>query len=98
MDDGFPGVQLMIFSMVLDFGLLGLGTLAITFVPVVKILRKAGYSGWWGLLWVIPAICIGTIWVFMPADLLLWIVPPINAVMVWVFAFANWPSLAKQPT
>jgi hypothetical protein len=92
------GCGITIASMELDLMLLGLGILAITFIPVVKILRKAGYSGWWGLLWAVPAICLVTIWVYTLADLLLLVIAPIDAVLVWVFAFADWPNLAKQST
>jgi hypothetical protein len=32
--------------------------------PVVKILQKAGYSGWWCALLVIPLVNIVMLWVF----------------------------------
>ena len=41
--------------------------LGLTFVflfPVTKILRKAGYSGWWCLLGLVPLLNIIMIWVF----------------------------------
>jgi|HubBroStandDraft_1064217.scaffolds.fasta_scaffold126335_4 uncharacterized membrane protein YhaH (DUF805 family) len=33
-------------------------------VPVVMILRKAGYSGWWCLLGFVPIVNIVMLWVF----------------------------------
>ena len=38
------------------------------FVPLVKILNKAGYSGWWSLLVVVPLVNIVMFWVFAFAD------------------------------
>jgi uncharacterized membrane protein YhaH (DUF805 family) len=32
--------------------------------PVVKILQKAGYSGWWCALLVIPLVNVVMLWVF----------------------------------
>ena len=43
--------------------------LAIFIVPVVKITQKAGYSGWWILLWFVPFANIVMLWVFAFADL-----------------------------
>ena len=37
-------------------------------VPVVAILRKAGYSGWWVLLWFVPIGNIVALWIFAFAD------------------------------
>jgi uncharacterized membrane protein YhaH (DUF805 family) len=34
----------------------------------VRILRKAGYSGWWSLLTLIPIVNIVMIWVFAFSD------------------------------
>lgn len=91
------GCGIIIASMEIDLGLLWLGALAITVIPVVKILRKAGYSGWWGLLWVGPAVSIVAIGVYALYDPLLWVIPPIYAVMIWVFAFASWPNWHGHP-
>lgn len=38
------------------------------FWMMVRILNKAGYSGWWSLLMVIPLVNIVMIWVFAFAD------------------------------
>jgi len=38
------------------------------FVPTVKILNKAGYSGWWSVLALIPLVNIIMLWVFAFAD------------------------------
>ncbi len=33
-----------------------------TAVPIWKILRRAGYSGWWTLVWFIPVVnCVGVV-------------------------------------
>ncbi len=37
---------------------------AIYFVPVVKILNRAGYSGWWSLLGLLPIVNVIALWVF----------------------------------
>ena len=37
---------------------------AIWVIPVVMILRKAGYSGWWCLLGFVPLVNIVMLWVF----------------------------------
>jgi hypothetical protein len=42
--------------------------LATFIVPVVKIIKKAGYSGWWTLLWFVPLANIIMLWVFAFAD------------------------------
>jgi len=42
--------------------------LATLVVPVVKIIQKAGYSGWWTLLWFVPFANIIMLWVFALAD------------------------------
>ena len=39
-------------------------TVALTVWMSVRILRKAGYSGWWSLLAVVPLLNIAMIWVF----------------------------------
>jgi len=40
----------------------------IYFVPLVKILHKAGYSGWWSLLMLVPILNIIMLYVFAFAD------------------------------
>jgi uncharacterized membrane protein YhaH (DUF805 family) len=42
--------------------------LVIFIVPVVKIIQKAGYSGWWTLLWFVPFANIIMLWVFAFAE------------------------------
>ena len=48
--------------------LFGLGILAIVIVPIVMIIRKAGYSGWWVLIWLVPIANIIMLWVFAFSD------------------------------
>ena len=38
--------------------------LAILLVPVARILRRAGFSGWWCIVAVIPFVGIIGLWVF----------------------------------
>jgi uncharacterized membrane protein YhaH (DUF805 family) len=38
------------------------------FIPVVKILQKAGYSGWWCLIAFVPLVNIIMLYVFAFAD------------------------------
>jgi uncharacterized membrane protein YhaH (DUF805 family) len=49
-------------------GLLGLIVVVIVLliygVPAVRIVQKAGYSGWWCLLLLVPIVNIVMIWVF----------------------------------
>ncbi len=42
--------------------------LILYFIPVVKILNKAGYSGWWSLLILVPLVNIIMFYVFAFAD------------------------------
>jgi uncharacterized membrane protein YhaH (DUF805 family) len=42
--------------------------LAIAIWLPVRILRKAGYSGWWFLLGLVPIVNVVMIWVFAFAD------------------------------
>ena len=42
--------------------------LALYFIPVVKILQKAGYSGWWCLIVFVPIVNIIMFYVFAFAD------------------------------
>lgn len=48
--------------------LLPLGVIALYFWMIVRILNKAGYSGWWSLLMVVPLVNIVMVWVFAFAD------------------------------
>ena len=48
--------------------LLPLAVIAFFFWMTVRILRKAGYSGWWSLLTLIPIVNIVMIWVFAFSD------------------------------
>lgn len=41
---------------------------ALTLWMSVRILRRAGYSGWWSLLAVVPLLNIAMIWVFSMSD------------------------------
>ena len=36
--------------------------------PLIRILRKAGYSGWWVLLWFVPIGNLVALWIFAFAD------------------------------
>jgi uncharacterized membrane protein YhaH (DUF805 family) len=38
--------------------------LALLVLPVAKILSKAGFSGWWSLLAVIPIVNVICLWLF----------------------------------
>jgi uncharacterized membrane protein YhaH (DUF805 family) len=42
--------------------------LVIVLFPIVKILQKAGYSGWWVLLWFLPIGNLVALWIFAFAD------------------------------
>jgi uncharacterized membrane protein YhaH (DUF805 family) len=48
--------------------LIVIAVLVIYFVPTVKILNKAGYSGWWSLLLLVPLVNIVMLFVFAFAD------------------------------
>jgi uncharacterized membrane protein YhaH (DUF805 family) len=41
---------------------------AIWIIPAIKIIQKAGYSGWWVLLAFVPLVNIIMLWVFAFAD------------------------------
>ena len=41
---------------------------AVSLWMTVRILRKAGYSGWWSLLTLVPLVNIAMIWVFASSD------------------------------
>ena len=57
-DTGGPLISLIIIVVVA----------VIYFVPLVKILHKAGYSGWWSLLMLVPILNIVMLYVFAFAD------------------------------
>jgi len=42
--------------------------LALYFIPIVKILQKAGYSGWWCLIVFVPLVNIIMFYVFAFAN------------------------------
>jgi uncharacterized membrane protein YhaH (DUF805 family) len=48
--------------------LLPLAIIGVYFWMMVRILNKAGYSGWWSLLMLVPLVNIVMIWVFAFAD------------------------------
>ncbi len=51
------------------FGIiLAVALLVLYFVPLVKILHKAGYSGWWSLTILIPLVNIIMLYVFAFSD------------------------------
>ncbi len=37
-------------------------------VPVAKIILKAGYNGWWCVIWFVPILNLVMLWVFAFAD------------------------------
>ncbi len=41
---------------------------ALSLWMTVRILRKAGYSGWWSLLTLVPLLHIAMLWVFAFSD------------------------------
>jgi hypothetical protein len=44
--------------------LIFLAIIAVFLIPAARIVSKAGYSGWLGLLWLIPIANIVLLWVF----------------------------------
>jgi len=48
--------------------LIVIAVLIIYFIPAIMILRKAGYSGWWCLILLVPLVNIIMIYVFAFAD------------------------------
>ena len=48
--------------------IIGLIILLVYLLPIIKILHKAGYSGWWCILLFIPLVNIIFLWVFAYAD------------------------------
>jgi hypothetical protein len=52
--------------------------------PIVRILRRTGYSGWWAIIGLMPP--------WSPRQL-----GDIMCVVgLWVFAYANWPALKQR--
>jgi uncharacterized membrane protein YhaH (DUF805 family) len=49
-------------------GLISIVILVVTIFPLVKIIQKAGYSGWWVLLGLIPLVNFIMIWIFALSD------------------------------
>ncbi len=47
---------------------IALGVLATWIIPPLKILIKAGYSGWWVLVSFVPFVNIIALWIFAFAD------------------------------
>jgi uncharacterized membrane protein YhaH (DUF805 family) len=45
-------------------GIIWLGFIVLSFIFYVKILNKAGYSGWYSLLVIIPLVGFIMMWVF----------------------------------
>jgi uncharacterized membrane protein YhaH (DUF805 family) len=48
--------------------LIVIAVLVLYFLPIVKILQKAGYSGWWSLIVLVPLVNIIMFYVFAFAD------------------------------
>jgi uncharacterized membrane protein YhaH (DUF805 family) len=48
--------------------LIVIAILALYFLPIVKILQKAGYSGWWCLIVFVPLVDIVMLYVFAFAN------------------------------
>jgi hypothetical protein len=48
--------------------IIGIIILLVYLLPMIKILHKAGYSGWWVILIFIPLVNIIFLWVFAYAD------------------------------
>jgi uncharacterized membrane protein YhaH (DUF805 family) len=48
--------------------LIVIAILALYFLPIVKILQKAGYSGWWCLIVFVPLVNIVMLYVFAFAN------------------------------
>jgi hypothetical protein len=45
-----------------------LGVIAVFAVPISKILRRAGYSGWWTIAFFVPLVNLIALWVFAFSD------------------------------
>lgn len=41
-----------------------LGFLALFGVPIAQILRRAGHSPWWTIVWFIPMVNLAALWIF----------------------------------
>lgn len=33
-------------------------------VPIVKVLNRVGFSGWWSILWFVPLVNLIALWIF----------------------------------
>jgi len=60
-----PGEQLLLQLLPLT---IMVAFVAFSLWTTIRILRKAGYSGWWSLLTILPLANIIVIWVFAFAD------------------------------
>jgi hypothetical protein len=54
---GFPALLLSVAAMVLIYG-----------IPAMRVVRRVGFSSWWGLLAAVPLINIIALWVFAFRD------------------------------
>jgi hypothetical protein len=48
--------------------LLSIGAALAYWVPIIRILNRAGYSGWWSLILLVPLGNILGLWIFADAD------------------------------
>jgi len=55
-------------SLTIFHWLIVIAVLATSIVPPVKILNKAGYSGWWVLLLFVPLVNVIALWIFALSD------------------------------
>ena len=61
MGDYSPAYNVISLIVLIGFSLIFL-------IPAAKILSKAGYSGWWCLIWFVPLVNVIMFWVFAFAD------------------------------
>jgi hypothetical protein len=61
MGDYSPAYNVISLIVLIGFSLIFL-------IPAAKILSKAGYSGWWCLIWFVPLVNVIMLWVFAFAD------------------------------
>ena len=81
--------------MPLMHGMLNLVMLAITIWCYWRILRKAGYSGWWAYL-LILSLAIAFIASIFRSPIFLFAPYIMPAIMIWIFAFIRWPSFEGE--
>jgi len=55
-------------SMSLVHWIIAIIVLLVYLIPVIKIITKAGYSGWWCILLFVPLVNIIFLWIFAYAD------------------------------